>query len=299
MFTNKDIKLGICPIGWTNDDMWDLGDENTFQQCISEMRLAGFTGCEIGHKYPSDVKELKEALDLRGMTVASKWFSSFLGTKPFEETFEEFKKEIEYLCYAGATAINISEQSYSIQGNPDLSIFKNKARFTDAEFAQMCDGLNKLAEYAKSNGIRACFHHHMGTCVQTLEETERMLNNTSDDLLLCYDTGHWTFSEVDPMAILNEFPNRIGHVHLKNMRRAICDQAIKESWSFLKSVRNGAFTVPVDPEGCVDFEPVLRKLDEIGYEGWIMVEAEQDPAKANPFKYAKMAYEYITDLMAK
>ena len=299
MFTNKDIKLGICPIGWTNDDMWDLGDENTFQQCISEMRLAGFTGCEIGHKYPSDVKELKEALDLRGMTVASKWFSSFLGTKPFEETFEEFKKEIEYLCYAGATAINNSEQSYSIQGNPDLSIFKNKARFTDAEFAQMCDGLNKLAEYAKSNGIRACFHHHMGTCVQTLEETERMLNNTSDDLLLCYDTGHWTFSEVDPMAILNEFPNRIGHVHLKNMRRAICDQAIKESWSFLKSVRNGAFTVPGDPEGCVDFEPVLRKLDEIGYEGWIMVEAEQDPAKANPFKYAKMAYEYITDLMAK
>ena len=299
MFTNKDVKLGICPIGWSNDDMWDLGDENTFQQCISEMRLAGFTGCEIGHKYPSDVKELKEALDLRGMTVASKWFSSFLGTKPFEETFEEFKKEIEYLCYAGATAINISEQSSSIQGNPDLSIFKNKARFTDAEFAQMCDGLNKLAEYAKSNGIRACFHHHMGTCVQTLEETERMLNNTSDDLLLCYDTGHWTFSEVDPMAILNEFPNRIGHVHLKNMRRAICDQAIKESWSFLKSVRNGAFTVPGDPEGCVDFEPVLRKLDEIGYEGWIMVEAEQDPAKANPFKYAKMAYEYITDLMAK
>ena len=299
MFTNKDIKLGICPIGWTNDDMWDLGDENTFQQCISEMRLAGFTGCEIGHKYPSDVKELKEALDLRGMTVASKWFSSFLGTKPFEETFEEFKKEIEYLCYAGATAINISEQSYSIQGNQDLSIFENKARFTDAEFAQMCDGLNKLAEYAKSNGIRACFHHHMGTCVQTLEETERMLNNTSDDLLLCYDTGHWTFSEVDPMAILNEFPNRIGHVHLKNMRRAICDQAIKESWSFLKSVRNGAFTVPGDPEGCVDFEPVLRKLDEIGYEGWIMVEAEQDPAKANPFKYAKMAYEYITAEMAK
>lgn len=299
MFTNKDIKLGICPIGWTNDDMWDLGDENTFQQCISEMRLAGFTGCEVGHKYPSDVRELKEALDLRGMTIASKWFSSFLGTKPFEETFEEFKKEIEYLSYAGATAINISEQSYSIQGNQDLSIFENKALFTDAEFMQMCDGLNKLAEYAKSNGIRACFHHHMGTCVQTLEETVRMLENTSDDLLLCYDTGHWTFSEVDPLAILEQFPNRIGHVHLKNMRKPVRDQAIKESWSFLKSVRNGAFTVPGDPEGCVDFPAVLKKLDEIGYEGWIMVEAEQDPAKANPFKYAKMAYEYITAEMAK
>ena len=299
MFANKDVKLGICPIGWTNDDMWDLGDENTFQQCISEMRLAGFTGCEVGHKYPSDVKELKEALDLRGMTIASKWFSSFLGTKPFEETFEEFKKEIEYLSYAGATAINISEQSYSIQGNQDLSIFDNKANFTDAEFMQMCDGLNKLAEYAKSNGIRACFHHHMGTCVQTLEETVRMLENTSDDLLLCYDTGHWTFTETDPLAILNMFPNRIGHVHLKNMRKPVRDQAIKESWSFLKSVRNGCFTVPGDPEGCVDFPAVFKKLDEIGYEGWIMVEAEQDPAKANPFKYAKMAYEYMVAEMAK
>ncbi|MCI6831661.1 MAG: myo-inosose-2 dehydratase [Butyricicoccus sp.] len=299
MFANKDVKLGICPIGWSNDDMWDLGDENTFQQCISEMRLAGFTGCEVGHKYPSDVKELKEALDLRGMTIASKWFSSFLGTKPFEETFEEFKKEIEYLSYAGATAINISEQSYSIQGNQDLSIFDNKANFTDAEFMQMCDGLNKLAEYAKSNGIRACFHHHMGTCVQTLEETVRMLENTSDDLLLCYDTGHWTFTETDPLAILNMFPNRIGHVHLKNMRKPVRDQAIKESWSFLKSVRNGCFTVPGDPEGCVDFPAVFKKLDEIGYEGWIMVEAEQDPAKANPFKYAKMAYEYMVAEMAK
>ncbi len=299
MFENKDVKLGICPIGWTNDDMWDLGDENTFQQCISEMALAGFKGCEVGHKYPSDVKELKKALDLRGLTVASKWFSSFLGTKPFEETFEEFKKEIEYLSYAGATAINISEQSYSIQGNQDLSIFENKATFTDEEFMRMCDGLNKLAEYAKANGIRACFHHHMGTCVQTLEETVRMLENTSDDLLLCYDTGHWTFSEVDPLAILNMFPNRIGHVHLKNMRKDVRDQAIKESWSFLKSVRNGCFTVPGDPAGCVDFPAVFKKLDEIGYEGWIMVEAEQDPAKANPFEYAKMAYEYMTAEMAK
>jgi inosose dehydratase len=299
MFTNKDIKLGICPIGWTNDDMWDLGDENTFQQCISEMRLAGFTGCEVGHKYPSDVAELNDALQARGMTIASKWFSSFLGTKPFEETFEEFKKEVEYLKATGATAINISEQSYSIQGNQDLSIFDNKATFTDEEFMRMCDGLNKLAEYAKSQGIRACFHHHMGTCVQTLEETVRMMENTSDDLLLCYDTGHWTFSEVDPLAILEKFPNRIGHVHLKNMRKPVRDQAIKESWSFLKSVRNGCFTVPGDPEGCVDFPAVLKKLDEIGYEGWIMVEAEQDPAKANPFKYAKMAYEYITAEMAK
>lgn len=296
---NKDIKLGICPIGWSNDDMWDLGDENTFQQCVSEMRLAGFTGCEVGHKYPTDVKELKEALDLRGMTIASKWFSSFLGTKPFEETRDEFVKELEYLSAMGSTAINISEQSYSIQGDETKSIFDDKAVFTDDEFMRMCDGLNKLADIAGQYGIRACFHHHMGTCVQTLEETRRMLSNTEKNVLLCYDSGHWTFSQEDPLAILNEFPDRIGHVHLKNMRKPVRDEAVAGRWPFLKAVRNGAFTVPGDPEGCVDFPSILKKLDEIGYEGWIMVEAEQDPAKANPFKYAKMAYEYITAEMAK
>ena len=296
MFENKNIKLGICPIGWTNDDMWDLGDENTFQQCVSEMRLAGFTGCEVGHKYPTDTAELKDALDVRGMTIASKWFSSFLGTKPYEETEAEFIKELDYLSAMGATAINVSEQSYSIQGDDTKSIFDDKAVFTDEEF--MCEGLNKLGKLAKDRGIRLCFHHHMGTCVQTLEETERMLANTDPELVfLCYDTGHWTFTETDPIAILEKFPNRIGHVHLKNMRKPVRDEAGR--WPFLKAVRNGAFTVPGDPEGCVDFPAVLKKLDEIGYEGWIMVEAEQDPAKANPFKYAKMAYEYITAEMAK
>ncbi|MGN1031156.1 MAG: myo-inosose-2 dehydratase [Butyricicoccaceae bacterium] len=300
MFENKDIKLGICPIGWTNDDMWDLGDENTFQQCVSEMRLAGFTGCEVGHKYPTDVVELKDALDVRGMTIASKWFSSFLGTKPYEETEAEFIKELDYLSAMGATAINVSEQSYSIQGDETKSIFDDKAVFTDEEFMKMCEGLNKLGKIAKDRGIRLCFHHHMGTCVQTLEETERMLANTDPELVfLCYDTGHWTFTETDPIAILEKFPNRIGHVHLKNMRKPVRDEAIAGRWPFLKAVRNGAFTVPGDPEGCVDFPSVLKKLDEIGYEGWIMVEAEQDPAKANPFKYAKMAYEYITAEMAK
>ena len=294
MFTNKDIKLGICPIGWTNDDMWDLGDENTFQQCISEMRLAGFTGCEIGHKYPSDVKELKEALDLRGMTVASKWFSSFLGTKPFEETFEEFKKEIEYLCYAGATAINISEQSYSIQGNPDLSIFDNKARFTDAEFAQMCDGLNKLGKIAADRGFKLCFHHHMGTVVQTSEETDRMMANTDPRyVFLCYDTGHFTFAGEDPLAMLKKYVDRVGHVHLKDMRLPVVEEARKNDWSFLQAVRNGAFTVPGD--GDVDFDPVFKVLADAGYQGWLLVEAEQDPAKANPLEYAMKARKYIRE----
>ncbi|HHX12776.1 MAG TPA: myo-inosose-2 dehydratase [Clostridiales bacterium] len=292
MLKKEKIKLGIAPIGWTNDDMPALGGENTFEQCISEMALAGFTGCEVGNKYPKDTAVLKDALDLRGMRIASKWFSSFLATKPYEETEVEFIKELDYLEALGADRINVSEQSYSVQGNEELSIFDHKVHFTDEEWELFCNGLNRLGKLAKDRGFKLCFHHHMGTGVQTLDETRRLMDNTDEEtVFLCYDSGHFTFSGEDPLAILKEYPNRIGHVHLKDVRPDVLKQATKERWSFLRSVREGTFTVPGD--GCVDFASIFKELEKSEYEGWLLVEAEQDPAKANPFKYAKMAREYI------
>lgn len=292
MIDEKKVKLGIAPIGWTNDDMPALGGENTFEQCISEMALAGFVGCEVGNKYPKDTAVLKEALEIRGMRIASKWFSSFLVDKPYEETEKEFIKELDYLEAMGADRINVSEQSRSVQGNESLSIFDNKVIFSDNEWRRMCDGLNKLGRIAKDRGFKLCFHHHMGTGVQTIAETERLLNETDPELVfLCYDTGHFTFSGEDPMYILKKYPERIGHVHLKDVRKDVLKQAVEGSWSFLKAVREGTFTVPGD--GCVDFDSVFEQLDKMNYEGWILVEAEQDPAKANPFKYAKMARRFI------
>ncbi len=294
---NKDkIKLGIAPIGWTNDDMPALGGENTFEQCISEMALAGFTGCEVGNKYPKDTKVLKDALDLRGMRIASKWFSSFLATKPYEETEKEFVKELDYLEALGANRINVSEQSYSVQGNEALSIFDNKVYFTDEEWDKLCDGLNKLGQLAADRGFKVCFHHHMGTGVQTIAETERLMDNTDKNhVFLCYDTGHFTFSGEDPLYILKKYPERIGHVHLKDVREEVLKKATEGKWSFLKSVREGTFTVPGD--GCVDFKSVFAELEKSCYEGWLLVEAEQDPAKANPFRYAKMARNYIREMI--
>ncbi|MBS5146030.1 MAG: myo-inosose-2 dehydratase [Butyricicoccus pullicaecorum] len=297
MLDPNKVKLGMCPIGWSNDDMWDLGDENTFQQCVSEMALAGFTGSEVGHKYPTDVKVLKHMLDVRGMTIASKWFSSFLVDKPYEEVEAEFVKELEYLSAVGATAINISEQSGSIQGMLDKRILKDKRILNDEEWVRLCEGLNKLGKLSlEKYGIRSCFHHHMGTVVQTVEETTRLMENTDPKyVFLCFDTGHFTFAGEDPVAMLEKFADRVGHVHLKNMRMPIVEKVKAEDWSFLKAVREGAFTVPGDPDGCVQFDDVFALLDKAGYEGWIMVEAEQDPAKANPFEYAKMARAYIKE----
>ena len=296
MFDSKNVFLGIAPIGWCNDDMPELGAENTFKQTVSEMALAGFTGCEIGNKYPSDPVELKKQLDLRGMRIASRWFSSFLLTKPYEEVEADFIRELDFLAAVGANRINVSEQSYSIQGKVDVPILTGGHKYVmnDAEWDRFCDGLNKLGRVARGHGFKLCFHHHMGTVVQTSEETDRMMANTDPDcVFLCYDTGHFTFAGEDPLSMLKKYVDRVGHVHLKDMRLRVVEEARKNNWSFLTAVRNGAFTVPGD--GDVDFDPVFKVLSDAGYQGWLLVEAEQDPAKANPLEYAIKGRTYIRE----
>ena len=289
---NKDkIMLGIAPIGWTNDDMPDLGAENTFQQCVSEMALAGFSGCEIGNKYPTDPVELKKALDLRKMRIANRWFSSFILSKPFEEVEADFRKNCAFLQAMGAKRIGASEQSRSIQGT-DKAVFDCKPVMTDEEWKKLCAGLNRLGEIALEYGISLVYHHHMGTVVQTPEEIDRLMEGTDPKLFsLLYDTGHLAYMGADYLGVLKKHVNRIKHVHLKDVRPEVVAKVKENHLSFLQGVRMGTFTVPGD--GSIDFKPVFDILDKAGYEGWLLVEAEQDPAVANPFEYALKAREYI------
>ncbi|MEN6593411.1 MAG: myo-inosose-2 dehydratase [Clostridiaceae bacterium] len=292
MLDPNKVFLGIAPIGWTNDDMPELGAENTFQQCVSEMALAGFSGTEIGNKYPSDASVLKHMLDVRGLRIASRWFSSFLITKPLEENVKAFEAELAFLAAVGAKAINVSEQSHSIQGMQQTPIFGNKYVMNEQEWGLLTHGLDALGKIAAEKGFRLCFHHHMGTVVQTAEETIRLMEETDARYVhLCYDTGHFVFTGADPVEMLKKFINRVGHVHLKDVRLPVLERVHKEKLSFLTAVREGAFTVPGD--GGFDFRPVFDLLDKANYTGWLLVEAEQDPAKANPFEYAKMARGYI------
>ena len=294
MFDPKTVSLGIAPIGWCNDDMPELGAENTFQQTVSEMALAGFTGCEIGNKYPTDPAELKKALDLRGMRIASRWYSSFILTRSMEEEEKDFIANLDFLEAVGANHINVSEQSYSIQGKVDVPILTggHKHVMNDAEWDRFCKGLNRLGQIASERGFKLCFHHHMATVVQTFEETKRLMDNTDPRYVyLCFDTGHFTFSGEDAVKAAKEFGPRIGHVHLKDIRPDMMERAYAEGFKFRKAVLEGCFTIPGD--GCVDYPGVFKTLHDAHYEGWFIVEAEQDPAKANPLEYAKMAREYI------
>lgn len=294
MLDKNKVKLGIAPIAWTNDDMPDLGSENTFEQCISEMALAGFTGCEVGNKYPrDDIPALKKALSLRNMQICNAWFSSFLLTKPYDEVEKDFTDHISFLKEMGAKVVGISEQSYSIQGT-DKSVFKDKYIMNDDEWARLCDGVNRLGKVAKDMGISLTYHHHMGTVVQTAAEIDRLMENTDPELFsLLYDSGHLAYCGEDYIGVLKKYASRVKHVHLKDIRPEIIDKVKKENLSFLEGVRLGTFTVPGD--GAIDFGPIFDILADSGYEGYVLVEAEQDPAKANPFEYALKARKYIAE----
>lgn len=289
----KNIRLAIAPIAWTNDDMPELGGEIPFEQCVSEMALAGFEGSEVGNKYPRDPEKLNKALKMRGLTICNAWFSSFLTTKPLKEVERDFVQQCDFLYAVGARVIGAAEQGNSIQGKP-LPVFDAKPRFTDDEWKRLTDGLNHLGAIAKEKGMQLTYHHHMGTGVQTTEEIDRFMEMTDPDLVgLLYDTGHLVFSGEDHLAILKKYVKRIKHVHLKNVRFDMVEKAKREKWSFLQAVRNGTFTVPGD--GGLDFAPVFDTLKSAGYKGWWVVEAEQDPAKANPLEYALIARRYIRE----
>ena len=295
MFSGKQVKLGIAPIAWTNDDLPELGGENTFQQCVSEMALAGFTGSEVGNKYPKDPAVLKPMLDLRGIEICNAWFSTFLISKPYEETAVEFEKHVAFLAAMGAKVVGVSEQSYSTQGIQTQPVFEGKYEMNDKEWADLCEGLNRLGKLSlEKYGVALTFHHHMGTVVQTAAETDRLMEGTDPKLVsLLFDSGHFAYCGEDPVAMVTKHASRIKHVHLKDIRPDVVARVREEKLSFLEGVRQGAFTIPGD--GCVDFDPIFQVLAETGYEGYMVVEAEQDPAKANPLEYAIRARKFIRE----
>lgn len=288
------VKVGIAPIGWTNDDLPELGGENTFEQCVSEMALAGFTGCEVGNKYPkNDVPRLKHMLELRGLQICNAWFSTFFVDNRREETVRGFTEHMNFLHEMGAKVIGCSEQSGSIQQLPQ-PIFEGKRIFSDAEWSRLADGYGEIADLAEAKGMKVCLHHHMGTGIQTLPEIDRFMDVVPKNVYLLYDTGHVYFSEGNNgavVSVLKKYVSRIVHVHLKDVRAEKLAEVKSKRLSFLEGVKLGAFTVPGD--GDIDFAPVFEILNKNDYAGWLVVEAEQDPAIANPLEYALKARAYI------
>lgn len=289
--------LGIAPIGWRNDDIPSIGADNDLDKVLGEASGAGFKGIEIGGFFPGP-EELNRKLRQYNIKAISQWFSSFIIRDGIEKACAAFEKHCQYLHDVGAHVAVVSEQTYSIQGSDKACIFTEKPKFTDDEWKKLCEGLNRYGRIAKVYDVKVAYHHHMGTGVQTYEETSRLLDNTDPKLVnIVYDTGHIYVSDGDYLKLLHNYIDRIVHVHFKDVRKKeekICRDDHK---TFMNSFLTGMFTVPGD--GDLDFAPVMETLIKNKYDGWIVVEAEQDPDKHNPKEMAEKAYNYIQSLVKK
>lgn len=288
------IKIGIAPIGWRNDDIPEIGKDNTYKQILSEAALAGYEGTEIGGCYPTDPDELNKEIQLRHIKIIGQWFSGYIIRDGIQQAAVDFEKHCAFLQAVNADVAVYSEQTYSIQGNTQC-VYTEKPYFSDQEWQDLAHGLNILGEIALKYGLKLVFHHHMGTGVQTYDEVERLMEITDPEkVFLLYDTGHIFVSDCDVQRILENYIHRIAHVHFKDVRLEKLQQSKDARQSFLDSFLNGIFTVPGD--GVINYQNIYDFLIQNQYQGWIVIEAEQDPKIANPLEYALMGRKFIQQL---
>jgi inosose dehydratase len=290
------VKLGVCCTLWWNDDFPTIDADISFGQAVSEMALAGFQGCSIGHKYPSDAAELKAALDLRGLRVSEPWTSTYFTISHMrQKTIAAFEETLAHIKALGGTELVVAEFGASSHLLP-VDVFANRPVFTDAQWDGLTSGLEELGKIANSAGVKLSYHHHMGTGVMTRADVDRLMASTDPALVhLLLDTAHIAFAGDDPLDLARAHASRIGHVHMKSIRPEVASRVREEGLSFQEAVELGVFTVPGD--GAIDFRPILEVLADAGYQGWLVVEAEQDPNKAIPLEYAKKARAYLADAL--
>lgn len=291
------VRVGAHPICWCNDDMHDLGDEYSFEQIIDEMAMAGYAGTELGRKYPRDSKALRAALRRRGLVLTSAWSDiMFAADDIAEKYYESFKEQARFLADMGCRQVIVAEGGGSTCWDPREDRRKLGVKKLDDEgFKKLADGLNRCGDFTKNLGMQCVLHVHTGTVVETAEETEKVLNLTdADKVFILADTGHLHYCNVDVPGFFSAFADRIKYVHLKDIRQDVLNMVRQFGLDFNSSVRVGVFTVPGD--GCIDYKAVFRILAEKEYQGWMVVEAEQNPAYANPLRYATMARKYIREL---
>jgi inosose dehydratase len=282
------IRIGANPIGWSNDDLPDIGGATPLATCLAEAKAAGFEGMELGNKFPREAGALKAALAPYGLACIGCWHSIELLNRSGRDEFDRAKPHRDLLRAMGTDVFIVAETSNAIHGQRGTRLSHRPVMATSA-WIQYGERITELASLLAEEGFKLCYHHHMGTIVQSEDDIHAFMSHTELPVHLLLDTGHLTWAGADPVAIARRYKNRISHVHCKDVRPDVKAQADAADWSFLDAVLGqpgalGIYTVPGD--GSVDYVAVFKELS--GYAGWVVVEAEQDPDKANPLHYAKL-----------
>ena len=286
------VRIGINPLTWTNDDLPALGEENSLEKCLTEARQAGYEGVELGRKFPRDAAVLGPILKKFQLSLVSGWYSARLLERPVADEIKAMQPHLTLLKALGSTVMVFCEVSRCVHGDRKRALSR-RPKLEDEEWAAFSRDLDQVAAYLDDQGVRMAYHHHMGTVIQSEDEVDRMMASTQHVGLLL-DTGHLTFAGGDPLRSLKRHARRITHVHCKDIRQDKLAQARKQDVSFLDAVLGDVFAVPGD--GSIDFERILKELANHEYSGWLVVEADQDPAKAHPLTHARIGHDCLRPL---
>ncbi|MGL5370646.1 MAG: myo-inosose-2 dehydratase [Plesiomonas shigelloides] len=284
------VQLGINPLTWTNDDLPSLGAETPLETCLSEGKLAGFEGFELGNKFPRQASVLGPILARHQLKLVSGWYSGELLTRSVEEEIAAVQDHLTLLRELGANVMVFCEVTDCIHGKQQVPV-NQRPHFPAERWAEYGAKLTEFARYTQSQGVQIAYHHHMGTMIETEQDIDLLMQHTGEEVGLLLDTGHLTFAGFDPVAVAARWAKRINHVHCKDVRPAVLAEVKNKKMSFLNAVLAGVYTVPGD--GCVDYPAVFRELKRVNYQGWLVVEAEQDPAIAHPLTYARLGYNNL------
>ena len=290
------VKLGVAPIAWSNDDMPELGGETTLDQCLQEASQAGYIGIESGGKFPKNSSELIPKLNKYNLHLCSGWYGASLRKNSVDEEKKLIHEQLKLFQDCKSPCIVFAEVSGSIQGDPNRKL-STRPQMSNDEWKSFCKKISEMGKFLEDQGMPLAYHHHMGTVIETQEDTERLMDNTIDSVKLTLDTGHMLFAKGDSKKIFENYSSRLRHIHCKDIRKDVLDKSLKEDLSFRGAFLEGAFTVPGD--GCIDYKPLFDILKKNNYSGWLVVEAEQDPKKANPLEYAIKGYKYLTETLKK
>ena len=291
------IRYGTNPIAWSNDDDQSIGAHISLEDCLSDCREIGFDGIEKGHLMPDDGAALKARLGEYGLRFVGAWHSTNLLVNDIDTEKAALMATVEMIRASGGSHINACECSNTVHGDDGVAV-NSRPVMSDAEWQRFSQGYEELSRFAREQGVTMGYHHHMGTIIESPEDIDRFMTMAGPETRLLLDTGHCLFGGGDPADMARKYMDRVTHIHAKNIRRPVMEQVRAEGLSFLEGVRRGVFTVPGDPEGCVDFPPVLRAAADAGYQGWLVIEAEQDSAVRNPLEYQGMGNRALRDMAA-
>ena len=290
------INLGIAPIAWSNDDMPDLGGDTPIETCLFEAQSAGFRGIELGGKFPRNPGTIKYLLNKFNLELPGGWYGAHLNERSVEEEWQAMQNRIELYKLINSSVFIFADVSGSIQREPKIPLSK-RPRLKDNNWSNYCNKISEIAKRLSDIGLPMSYHEHMGTIIQSEQDIYRLLDNTDDKTSLLFDTGHIFFAEGDYESILKKYVSRVNHVHCKDIRKEILNKSLLNDLSFRDSFLEGVFTVPGD--GYINYKPLFETLYDNKYSKWLIVEAEQDPKKANPLKYAKIGYKYLNRILTE